>query len=195
MNQHAAKIANVDCPSHPRENEPSTLPHRRFPSEALFDHRNCHYLEGVYQGQFDQYCPDTWPRNPAGATYSIQDNTGQIVLDKRLQGNGSSYGRITPQMEIFDEGELTVRFRVDEMGNQRLRFWLQADSFSSGSTMPVNGYGVELNLNTDQFILRKREDNKSTNLDTVTMDLSTEDWHTLRLRIEDQKIMVQLWNE
>ncbi len=138
---------------------------------------------------------DTWPRNPAGATYSIQDNTGQIVLDKRLQGNGSSYGRITPQMEIFDEGELTVRFRVDEMGNQRLRFWLHADSFSSGSTMPVNGYGVELNLNTDQFILRKREDNKSTNLDTVTMDLSTEDWHTLRLRIEDQKIMVQLWNE
>src|SRR5699024_1056737 len=78
---------------------------------------------------------DTWPRNPAGATYSIQDNTGQIVLDKRLQGNGSSYGRITPQMEIFDEGELTVRFRVDEMGNQRLRFWLHADSFSSGSTM------------------------------------------------------------
>lgn len=137
---------------------------------------------------------DTWPRNPAGATYEIQDNTGQVILDQRLQGNGSAYGRMTPNMPILGDGELKVRFRVDEMGNQRLRFWLQADSFTSGSTMPVNGYGVELNLNNNQLILRKREDSSSTNVETIDANLST-DWHTLKLRIENRQVMVRLWNE
>lgn len=40
----------------------------------------------------------SWPSNPPGATFTIRENTGQIVLDNRLQGNGSAYGRITPDM-------------------------------------------------------------------------------------------------
>lgn len=137
----------------------------------------------------------SWPSNPPGATFTIRENTGQIVLDNRLQGNGSAYGRITPDMGQLEDSELLVRFRVDEVGNnQRMRLWLQADKFSSGSSMPVNGYGVELHLGTDTLTLRGREDSSSTNFGSTRANLST-DWHRLRLRVQGDQLMVRLWND
>ena len=138
---------------------------------------------------------DSWPRNPDGATFRIHQNTGQIVLDKRQQGNGSAYGRVTPVMEELEDSELLVRFRTDEVGNnQRLRLWLQADAFSSGSTFPVNGYGVELHLGNDYLTLYGREDSSSTNLGRVDANMST-DWHWLRLRVHDDELSVRLWHD
>lgn len=135
---------------------------------------------------------DSWPRNPAGATYTIEEQTGKIVLDKRQQGNGSAYGRITPVMEEVEESELIIRFRACKLGkNQRIRFWIQADTYSTGSSMPVNGYGVELHLGTGQFILRRRNESTSTNLDSIPLNL-TADWYWMRLRMHDEELSVRL---
>ncbi|WP_461183392.1 hypothetical protein [Virgibacillus kimchii] len=40
----------------------------------------------------------TWPSNPAGAIYSIEDNIGKVMIAERMQGNGSAFGRATPVM-------------------------------------------------------------------------------------------------
>jgi len=138
----------------------------------------------------------TWPSNPDGATYTIQDNTGQVELDNRQQGNGSAYGLVTPDMEETENSELLVRFKADETGNnQRLRLWLQSDAFSSGSSMPVNGFGVELHLESDELILRGRYDSSSTNFDRIDANMSADEWHWIRLRKQDDELMVRLWKD
>ncbi|WP_010531675.1 M14 family metallopeptidase [Lentibacillus jeotgali] len=137
----------------------------------------------------------TWPSNPDGATYTIQDNTGQVELDNRLQENGSAFGRMTPDMEETENSEMLVRFKADETGNdQRLRLWLQSDTFTTGSSMPVNGLGVELNLNTDELILRGRYDSSSTYFDRMNANMSDE-WHWVRLRKQGDELMVRLWQD
>ncbi len=137
----------------------------------------------------------SWPGTPPGATFTIQDNTGQVVMDERLQGNGSAYGLITPDMGALNESELLVKFRFNELGNdQRLRLWIQADRFSSGSSMAQNGYGIELRANNQNLILRGREDGSSTTFGTASTDLST-DWHWIRLKAEDDHLGVRLWND
>ncbi|WP_164216507.1 gamma-glutamyltransferase [Virgibacillus sp. YIM 98842] len=137
----------------------------------------------------------SWPGTPPGATFTIQDNIGQVVMDERLQGNGSAYGLITPDMGALNESELLVKFRFNELGNdQRLRLWIQADRFSSGSSMAQNGYGIELRANNQNLILRGREDGSSTTFGTASTDLST-DWHWIRLKAEDDHLGVRLWND
>ncbi|UJL45934.1 hypothetical protein KFZ58_16425 [Virgibacillus sp. NKC19-16] len=137
----------------------------------------------------------SWPTDPDGVVYTIQDNAGQIELDNRQQGNGSAYGRITPDMEETENSELLIRFRANETGNnQRLRLWLQSDAFSSGSSMPVNGFGIELNLNTDELILRGRYDSSSNNFNRIDTNM-TDEWHWIRLRKQDNELMVRLWKD
>lgn len=141
------------------------------------------------------YRLDSFPSYPRGAEYRIQDNAGQVILDKRRQGNGSAYGRATPDMRVLEDSELVVRFRFDELGNdQRLRLWLQADVFGSGSTMPENGYGVELNAKTKKMLLRSRENGRSTTLGNEDTDL-TNDWHRLRFRVQGDQLSVRLWHD
>ncbi|SFA99789.1 gamma-glutamyltranspeptidase [Lentibacillus halodurans] len=137
----------------------------------------------------------SWPGTPAGATFTIQENTGHVDIDERLQGNGSAYGLITPDMGSLNESELLVKFRFNELGNnQRLRLWIQADRFSSGSSMAENGYGIELRADDQRLILRGREDGSSTTYGSMDTDLSTE-WHSLRLRTEGNQLSVRLWND
>ena len=127
-------------------------------------------------------------------TSRIQQNTGQVVLDNRQQGNGNVTGRATPDMRPLQESELLVRFRFDGLGNdQRLRLWIQADAFSSGSSMAENGYGVELNAETKRLILRGRENGSSTTYGSIDTDLTT-DWHWLRLRAQGDQLSVRLWH-
>lgn len=98
-------------------------------------------------------------------------------------------------MEAVEDSEVLVRFQLNEVGNdQRLRLWLQADAFGSGSTMPVNGYGIELNLQTDKLMLRGRKDNSSINFKSKDVKMTT-DWHWLRLRAQEDQLMVRLWDE
>src|SRR5699024_8854414 len=51
---------------------------------------------------------DSWPRNPAGAIYTIEEQTGKMTLDQRQHDNGSAYGRITPVMNELAESELII---------------------------------------------------------------------------------------
>lgn len=150
---------------------------------------------------------DTWDSNafyyqhsfpnaplPDGATFRLQDNTGQVVLDKREQGNGSAYGRTMPNMEALEDTDMLVRFRFDELGkDQRMRLWIQADTFPSGSTMPVNGYGIQLSASTKKLILYSRKNSSSINLGSIDTDLTT-DWHWLRLRSHGDELSVRLWD-
>lgn len=137
-----------------------------------------------------------WPRSPIpdGAKFKLQQNTGKIILDKRRKANGSSYGRAALNMRALKDSEMLVRFRYDKLGNdQRLRLWLQADTFSSGSTMPVNGYGIELSAKTKKLILRGRKGSSSTNFGSINTNLST-DWFWLRLRVDHGEVSVRLWD-
>lgn len=135
----------------------------------------------------------SYPSN--AVNYRIEQNAGRVEIAERQQGNASAYGKVEANMESLENSEALMRFRVEEVGNnQRLRFWLQADEFSSGSSFPVNGYGVELHLGTDQLILYGREDGRSTNFGSVDANMTT-DWHWLRVRVQDGELAVRLWKD
>lgn len=158
-----------------------------------------HYdFSGHDGGQWDQERfveLHSYPGNPDAVRYSIHQNTGRIEIDPRKQGNASAYGKVTPRMSDLKNSEALMRFRVDDVGkNQRLRLWLQGDEFSPGSSMPVNGYGIELHLGTDELILRGRKGSTTTNFDRVDANMTT-DWHWIRLRVDDNEVAVRLWND
>lgn len=177
----------------PYEEDPGKEPDPPEDDGVAFHHN----FEGSDGEQWDPFAfadLHSWPGTPVGADFSIQDNTGQVVLDERLQGNGSAYGLITPDMGALNESELLVKFKFNELENdQRLRLWIQADRFSSGSSMAENGYGIELRADDQRLILRGREDGSSTTFDTADTDLST-DWHWLRLKAEGDQLSARLWN-
>src|SRR5699024_3674558 len=126
----------------PYEEDPGKEPEPPEDDGAAFHHE----FEGDDGEQWDPLIFSdihSWPGTPLGATFSIQDNTGQVVLDERHPDNGSAYGLVTPDMGALNESELLVKFRFNELGNdQRLRLWIQADRFSFGSSMAENGYGI-----------------------------------------------------
>ena len=178
----------------PYEEDPGKEPEPPEDDGAAFHHE----FEGDDGEQWDPLIFSdihSWPGTPLGATFSIQDNTGQVVLDERHPDNGSAYGLVTPDMGALNESELLVKFRFNELGNdQRLRLWIQADRFSSGSSMAENGYGIELRADDQRLILRGREGGSSTTFDTADTDLST-DWHWLRLKAEGNQLSARLWND
>mgnify|MGYP001346101722 CR=1 FL=1 len=135
----------------------------------------------------------SYPSN--AVNYSIQQNAGRIEIAERKQGNASAYGKVEANMDSLKNSEALMRFRVSEVGNnQRIRLWLQADEFSSGSSFPVNGYGVELHLGNDYVTLYGREDGGSTNYGRFDANMTT-DWHWLRVRVHDDELAVRLWSD
>src|SRR5699024_3301607 len=75
-----------------------------------------------------------------------------------------------------------------------MRLWLKGDTWASGSTMPQNGYGIEVNENTNELLLRGRQNNNSTILDRTDLDFN-EDWHWMRFRVEGDELSVRLWDD
>ncbi|PYZ95912.1 hypothetical protein CR205_16165 [Alteribacter lacisalsi] len=138
---------------------------------------------------------DTGPTSsPFDSEITLQDNTGQMLVNARHPDRGSAYGRATATMDAIQNAELTTRFKTDNVGqNQRLRFWLQADVWRSGSSLPVNGYGVEVNLNTNELILYTSVNSTLRTLDTADLDMDT-DWKDLRFRVEGNVLKASLWN-
>ncbi|SFA99767.1 Urease alpha-subunit, N-terminal domain [Lentibacillus halodurans] len=178
-----------------------------YDSDITFDidEINVRDLDGNTAFEYDFTESDEWESEsfqqlfsyPSDAVnYLVEDNIGKVEIDERMQGNASAYGKTTPVMdELESNSEAYMRFKVSDVGNnQRIRFWLQADDFSSGSSFPVNGYGIELHLGNDELVLYGREDGSSTNYGSVDADMTTE-WHSLRVRVEDDQLMVRLWND
>src|SRR5699024_4127838 len=178
-----------------------------YDSDITFDidEINVQDLDGNTAFEYDFANSDEWESEsfqqlfsyPSDAVnYLVEDNVGKIEIDERMQGNASAYGKTTLVMdELENNSEAYMRFKVSDVGNnQRIRFWLQADDFSSGSSFPVNGYGIELHLGDDELTLYGREDGSSTNYGSVDADMTT-DRHSLRVRVEDDHLMVRLWND
>ncbi|TMW72329.1 gamma-glutamyltransferase [Alteribacter natronophilus] len=171
----------------------------RWPEEPPSDGPALHYdFEGEdgdlwALGKFHRL--DTGPTSsPFDSEITIQDKTGQILVNARHPDRGSAYGRATATMDAIENAELTTRFKTDNVGqNQRLRFWLQADVWRSGSSLPVNGYGVEVNLNTNELLLYTSVDSSLRTLDRVDLDMDT-DWRDLRFRVEGNVLKASLWN-
>ncbi|WP_404332473.1 gamma-glutamyltransferase [Mesobacillus maritimus] len=137
---------------------------------------------------------DTGPQSsPYDAEFSLVNNSGQLKVNERKDGRGSAYGRATANMDALENSQLDIRIKTESLGdNQRLRFWLQADVWRSGSTIPSNGYGVEINAQTSELILYRAKNSSLKTLEKVSFDL-TQDWHDLQFKVEGNELTAQVW--
>ena len=138
----------------------------------------------------------SYPDNPEGASFSIQDNIGKVQLAKRSEDFCcSTYGKVTTNMKDVKNSDVLLRFRADKLdGDQQLRIFTKADKFLSGMALPVNGFGVEFDLKNDQMNLIKREESSTKEIESVTANLNT-DWYTLRLRAVDNEVSARIWKD
>ncbi|MFA1822499.1 hypothetical protein ACDX78_20445 [Virgibacillus oceani] len=144
---------------------------------------------------FDQLHSYPNPDNSDGVKYSIQENTGKIELGSQQADLSASYGRVIPNMENPMESDLLMRFRTDQVGNdQWMRAFIRGDEFLDGNSSPRNGYGIELNLKTDQLKLFGMENKNTFHFDSIDANMTT-DWHWLRLHIEGNELAVRLWED
>ncbi|MDQ0902104.1 gamma-glutamyltransferase [Paenibacillus sp. V4I7] len=120
----------------------------------------------------------------------VQNETGNM----QISGSKNAYVRAQSVMAPISDSELLVKFKMNELtGNRSLRFWLRADSWNS-TTVPNNGYGVELNTNTDSVkLIRAAAGGQITTIATFAHTRIT-DWQWLRFRVEDNQLQVRIWN-
>ncbi|QQK78919.1 gamma-glutamyltransferase [Salicibibacter cibi] len=137
---------------------------------------------------------DTGPEShPFDASFTIEDNTGQIELAERIDGRGSAYGRAAANMNPVEDNEVNLRVRADEEEyDQRLRLWLNGDVWQSGSSVPSNGYGLEINTETGELVLQRVIDGDLATLERIDYPVET-DWHDLRFRAEDNELKISAW--
>ncbi|WP_160141777.1 gamma-glutamyltransferase [Salicibibacter halophilus] len=137
---------------------------------------------------------DTGPEShPFDANFTIDDETGKIDLSERKEDRGSAYGRAAANMEAVEDNEVNLRVRADEEGyDQRLRLWLNGDVWQSGSSVPSNGYGLEINTETEELVLQRVIDGELASLERIDYPIET-DWHDLRFQVENNKLKVSAW--
>lgn len=130
-----------------------------------------------------------------GTTFTLSQDGGRITFGPPVGSNRTSFGRITPKMEKLENSELLIRFRTDDPGDdRRLRLWLRADEYRPGSTFAKNGYGIEINTNTNEIKLIQSKDSKSSTLSTISHQRTT-DWQWLRFRVDEDELKVRLWKD
>ncbi|MBB6450138.1 gamma-glutamyltranspeptidase [Geomicrobium halophilum] len=141
------------------------------------------------------YRIDTGPRSsPFDTAFTIEEDTGRIDVSERKEGRGSAYGRAAANMDPIEDNELSLRMRADNEGyDQRLRLWLNGDTWQSGSSIPNNGYGVEINTETNELVLRRVKDRQLSTLARIDYPVTT-DWHDLRFRVENHQLKINAWN-
>lgn len=128
--------------------------------------------------------------NPGvGASITVESNAGHIDLDKTQ----FAYARAAADMAPLANSELLVRFRVNDLDDDRsLRFWLRADSWNSLGS-PHNGYGIEIQSDVDEVrMLRVRQSNGAFALRTLPHTRTTA-WQWLRFRVEGATAKVRIW--
>lgn len=130
--------------------------------------------------------------NPGvGASIDVQLEGGHMYLNK----DKFAYARAESTMGTLYDSELLVKFKINELtDDRRLRFWLRADSFNSLSA-PHNGYGVEIQSGVDSVkILRTRNSNGAFALTEISHPRKTT-WQWLRFRVEGEGIKVKIWDD
>ncbi|EZH65995.1 hypothetical protein DH09_14315 [Bacillaceae bacterium JMAK1] len=152
-------------------------------------------FQGVNDGQTwpseEFHRIDTGPSShPFDATFTVNNEQGQMTLSPRQDGRGSSYGRAAVTMESLADHELTMRvYGEPSSGDRRLRIWLNADVWQSGSTLPLNGYGLELNFGTNQLALQTVVDGQLRTVERIPFSFQDE-WHDVTFRIENEQLKV-----
>lgn len=153
-------------------------------------------FEGDNGGKWDDSKFNELHSYPSEAlTYTIMDNNGHVNVAPRKEGNASAYGKVKPNMPDVGDSETTMRFRVgDTIGkNQIIRLWINSDDFASGSSFPVNGYGIALHLNKNELVLRERENNQNIIHDQVDANLEPGEYFDLKVKLEDDNLSAKIW--
>ena len=133
--------------------------------------------------------------NPDPETeFSITDSTGLIKMIKP-EKRSNAYGRVSPIMKPIKNSEALIRFRMEEIdSDHRLRLFLKSDVWASGSTMPANGYGIELNGETKKLQLIGRKNSNTQTFGSANTNL-TYDWQWLRVRVNGDQLAAKLWQD
>ncbi|GLO66706.1 amidohydrolase family protein [Oceanobacillus kimchii] len=154
-------------------------------------------FEGEDGGEWDTSKFDLLHSYPADAvSHTINNGSGQINVAQRISGNSSAYGNVVPTMPDVGDSETFMRFKVgDTLGaNQIMRLWINSDNFGSGSSFPVNGYGVAVRLDQDRIQVYERENSTSTIHETISdAGLEPDTWQDLKVKLEDNTLLVKMW--
>lgn len=139
----------------------------------------------------ESWDPEKFILDERGTTFTIAEDGGKITFDQ----NDTSLGRTTSIMNELENGELLMRFRTDDPGDdRRLRIWLRADDFRPGSTYAQNGYGVEIETRSNEVKLIQSKDSITSTLSTFNYDRTT-DWQSLRFQVDGDELRVKLWDD
>lgn len=139
--------------------------------------------------------PEKFATDERGTTFTLAPDGGRITFGPPVGNSSSSYGRVTPIMDNLENSELFLRLRLDDPGDdRRLRLWLRADEFRSGSTFAKNGYGIEIETKSNTVKLLQSKDSRTSTLGTFSYD-STASWQSLRFRVDGDELKVRLWED
>lgn len=167
---------------------------------SIYDLDDSSSTEPVFYDDFkgehgSPWNPDKFNLYEQGTTFTLDADGGRITFSSPLGNNRTSYGRTIPHVDELENSELLMRFRTDDPGDdRRLRLWMRADDYRLGSTFAQNGYGIEVNTNTNKVRLMQSKDSTTSTLQTIDHERTT-DWQWLRFRVEDDELKVRLWND
>lgn len=138
---------------------------------------------------------DKYELDERGTTFTIDEDGGKIEFGDSLEGNKSSLGLVKSKMDEVEDSELYLKYKLDDPGeDKRMRLWVRADDFRPGSTFAKNGYGLEINSNTNKLKVIQSKDSKTTDIEEIDLPKTT-DWQHLRLQVEDTNVKVRVWEE
>lgn len=137
---------------------------------------------------------DKFNLDERGTTFTLDEEGGKITFGDARGTNKSSYGLTTAKFDPIENSELYLKFKTDDPGDdKRLRIWVRADEFRSGSTFAKNGFGIEIETMSNTLKIIQSKDSKTSDITSITMK-DTTDWQNLRFNVEDNHLKVRLWD-
>lgn len=130
-----------------------------------------------------------------GTSFTIDEQGGKIEFGPAVGSNRSSLGLTKLKIDPVKNSEAFMKFKLDDPGDdKRLRFWLRADEYRSGSTYPVNGIGFEIDSKNNTLKVIHSYESSSTTVATIDLP-ETDEWQNIRFNLEDNTIKVRVWDD
>ncbi|CAM3867995.1 gamma-glutamyltransferase [Alkalicoccus chagannorensis] len=131
--------------------------------------------------------------SPDDASFTIENNQGVFSLNPPRGDRSTSYGRAAATMDPVADPSLTTSFQFsNSTDDQRLRFWLQADVWQSGSSIPENGYGLEINTGSGNASFVLADDGDFSRPTTINQAV-TSDTQQLRFTVDGDQLAFRIW--
>lgn len=149
-----------------------------------------------FEGDEGEWNPEKFQVFERGTTLTLDQDGGSIHFgSEKADGEKKSFAQAVSVMDEIAEGELLIRFRTDDPGDdRRIRLWLRADEFQSANTTFVkNGYGIEIDTKANEVKLIQSKGSNNTTLQKYKVEQST-DWQWLRFQVANNKLKVRTWN-